>query len=687
MSDTSSALTEIFEGHVGLIGASALTVVGLAAASYYMTSRPPQVVPPVDLSDQSVELQDGSRMTAYPKARGQLMHYLYKDAQTLYEVFQRGIRQSNNGPCLGARTGPNKEFEWLSYNEVYEKARAFGSGLLHKGVKPGKDSFIGIYSKNKIEWTVAEQANNMFSMVTVPLYDTLGIQACIYIINQTELSTLVCDSPDKAQLILDQAQHLPSLRRIVMIEAISQQNQDTASKHNIDMVLFGDIEKLGRENPKDLVLPTPSDLATVCYTSGTTGDPKGVMLSHANLISNIGAVMFHILDHIDLGPSDRHLSYLPLAHMFERGMQILMFTVGGQIGFFQGDIKLLTDDMKTLQPSFFPTVPRLLNRIYDKVMNGVRGSFIKTTLLSWAINSKLVEVRDCVIRKNTVWDRLLFKKIQKTLGGKIRLIISGSAPLSPPVLDFLRASMGCMVLEGYGQTESTAGISFNIPGESSAGHCGPPLACNYVKLVDVPEMDYFAKDLKGEVCIKGPNVFIGYYKNPEKTAEAIDSDGWLHTGDVGEWLQEGTLRIIDRKKNIFKLSQGEYIASEKIENVYMRSQFVAQCFVEGYSTQSCVMGVVTLEEEYITKWASKHSVSKTPAELATDKDLKAAVLADMLSVGKTGGLKSFEQVKDIFIFPELFTVENGFITPSFKTKRPALRKAFKKEVEAMYARQ
>ncbi|XP_071107343.1 long-chain-fatty-acid--CoA ligase 5-like [Haliotis cracherodii] len=687
MSEASSALTELFEGHVGLIGASALTVVGLAAASYYMTSRPPQVVPPVDLSDQSVELQDGSRMTAYPKARGQLMHYLYKDARTLYEVFQRGIRQSNNGPCLGARTGPNKEYEWLSYNEVYEKARAFGSGLLHKGVKPGKDSFIGIYSKNKIEWTVAEQANNMFSMVTVPLYDTLGIQACIYIINQTELSTLVCDSPDKAQLILDQAQYLPSLRRIVMIEAISQQNQDTASKYNIDMVLFGDIEKLGRENPKDLVLPTPSDLATVCYTSGTTGDPKGVMLSHANLISNIGAVMFHILDHIDLGPSDRHLSYLPLAHMFERGMQILMFTVGGQIGFFQGDIKLLTDDMQTLQPSFFPTVPRLLNRIYDKVMNGVRGSFIKTTLLSWAINSKLVEVRDCVIRKNTVWDRLLFKKIQKTLGGKIRLIISGSAPLSPPVLDFLRASMGCMVLEGYGQTESTAGISFNIPGESSAGHCGPPLACNYVKLVDVPEMDYFAKDLKGEVCIKGPNVFIGYYKNPEKTAEAIDSDGWLHTGDVGEWLQEGTLRIIDRKKNIFKLSQGEYIASEKIENVYMRSQFVAQCFVEGYSTQSCVMGVVTLEEDYITKWASKHSVSKTPAELATDKDLKAAVLADMMSVGKSGGLKSFEQVKDIYIFPELFTVENGFITPSFKTKRPALRKAFKKEVEAMYARQ
>ncbi|XP_046560300.1 LOW QUALITY PROTEIN: long-chain-fatty-acid--CoA ligase 5-like [Haliotis rubra] len=687
MSDSSSTFKELYADNVGLIGASALTLVGLAAASYYMTSRPPQVVPPVDLSDQSVELEDGSRMSAYPKAKGQLMHYLYEDARTLYEVFQRGIRQSNNGPCLGARTGPNKEYEWLSYNEVYEKARAFGSGLLHKGVKPGKDSFIGIYSKNKIEWTVAEQANNMFSMVTVPLYDTLGIQACIYIINQTELSTLVCDSPDKAQLILDQAQHLPSLKRIVMIEAISKQNQDTAATYNIEMVLFRDIEKLGRENPKDLVLPTPSDLATVCYTSGTTGDPKGVMLSHANLISNLGSVMFHILDHIDLSPSDRHLSYLPLAHMFERGMQILMFTVGGQIGFFQGDIKLLTDDMQTLQPSFFPTVPRLLNRIYDKVMNGVRGSFIKKTLLSWAINSKLVEVRDCVIRKDTIWDRLLFKKIQKILGGKIRLIISGSAPLSPAVLDFLRATMGCMVLEGYGQTESTAGISFNIPGESSAGHCGPPLACNYVKLVDVPEMDYFAKDCKGEVCIKGPNVFIGYYKNPEKTAEAIDSDGWLHTGDVGEWLQEGTLRIIDRKKNIFKLSQGEYIACEKIENVYTRSQFVAQCFVDGNSSQSCVMGVVTLEEEYITQWASKRNINKTPAELATDKDLKAAVLAGMLSAGKSGGLKGFEQVKDIYIFPELFTVENGFITPSFKTKRPVLRKAFKKEIDAMYAKQ
>lgn len=281
--------------------------------------------------------------------------------------------------------------------------------------------------------------------------------------------------------------------------------------------------------------------------------------------------------------TDVMISFLPLAHMLERCCENALYMQGGSVGFYLGDIRRLSDDMKALKPTMTPAVPRLLNRIYDKVQAEINGSCIKKMLFNMAISAKESEIKRGVVRNNSFWDMLVFRKVQEGMGGRLRLMLVGSAPLAENVLTFIRCALGCLVVEGYGQTECCAPISLTIQGDHVPGHVGPPVACCCIKLVDVPEMEYWAAKNQGEVCVKGTNVFSGYYKDPEKTQEVIDQEGWHHTGDIGMWMPNGTLKIIDRRKHIFKLSQGEYIVPEKIENIYSRSQYVHQVFVYGES--------------------------------------------------------------------------------------------------------
>lgn len=283
-----------------------------------------------------------------------------------------------------------------------------------------------------------------------------------------------------------------------------------------------------------------------------------------------------------------------------------------------------------------------------------------------------------------MWDRIVFKKVQEAFGGNLRLIVVGSAPLAGNVLTFMRAALGCMISEGYGQTEATAPITLTVSGDFAPEHVGPPVACNAIKLVDVPEMDYLARNNQGEVCVRGSNVFQGYFREPELTASVMDVDGWLHTGDIGEWLPNGTLRIIDRRKHIFKLSQGEYIVPEKIESIYARSLFVEQVFVYGESLKSCVIGVVVPDQEVLMRWAKQNGRQGSFSELCGSVDVKKMILVDMLAKGKEGGLKSFEQVKDVYVHDDLFSVKNGMLTPTFKSKRNEIQKRFKAQLTEMY---
>ncbi|XP_032482714.1 long-chain-fatty-acid--CoA ligase 6 isoform X8 [Phocoena sinus] len=644
------------------LSATTLVSMGALAAilAYWFTHRPKALQPPCNLLLQSEEVEDsgGARRSVIGDGPQLLTHY-YDDARTMYEVFRRGLSISGNGPCLGFRN-PKKPYQWLSYQEVADRAEFLGSGLLQHNCKPCTDQFIGIFAQNRPEWIITELACYTYSMVVVPLYDTLGPGAVCYIIDTADISTVIVDKPQKAVVLLEHVERkeTPGLKLIILMEPFEEALKDRGQDCGVVIKSMQAVEDCGQQNHHVPVPPKPSDLSIVCFTSGTTGNPKGAMLTHGNVVADFSG--------------------------FLKVTESVVYCHGGRVGFFQGDIRLLSDDMKALCPTIFPVVPRLLNRMYDKIFSQADTS-LKRWLLEFAAKRKQAEVQSGIIRNDSIWDELFFHKIQASLGGCVRMIVTGAAPASPTVLGFLRAALGCQVYEGYGQTECTAGCTFTTPGDWTSGHVGAPLPCNHIKLVDVKELNYWTSKGEGEICVRGPNVFKGYLKDPERTKEALDDDGWLHTGDIGKWLPAGTLKIIDRKKHIFKLAQGEYIAPEMIENIYIRSEPVAQMYVHGDSLKAFLVGIVVPDPEVMPSWAQKRGIEGTYAELCTNKELRKAILEDMVRLGKESGLHSFEQVKAIHIHSDMFSVQNGLLTPTLKAKRPELREYFKKQIEELYS--
>ncbi|XP_063148394.1 long-chain-fatty-acid--CoA ligase 6 [Candoia aspera] len=678
---------EDFRQFFGSLPASTLVGIGAFAAviAYWLFNRPKAVKPPCDLQMQSEEIEgwDGARRSVIGNKTHLLTHY-YDDARTMYEVFRRGFNISENGPCLGFRK-PKQPYQWLSYKEVAERAEALGSGLLQKGCKSSANQFIGVFAQNRPEWIISELACYTYSMVVVPLYDTLGPGSIRYIINTADISIVLCDKPEKARVLLEhiEKKEIPGLKSIILMDPFEKDLKERGQRCGVQIQAMQEVEDCGRECWHVPVPPQPEDLSIVCFTSGTTGNPKGAMLTHGNVVADFSGFLKVTEKVIFPRQDDVLISFLPLAHMFERVIQSVVYCHGGRIGFFQGDIRLLSDDMKALRPTIFPVVPRLLNRMYDKIFSQA-DTPMKRWLLEFAATRKKAEVQSGIIRNDSLWDKLFFNKIQAGLGGCVRMIVTGAAPASPTVLGFLRAALGCQVYEGYGQTECTAGCTFTTPGDWTSGHVGAPLPCNLIKLVDAEELNYFASKGEGEICVKGPNVFKGYLKDGKRTAEALDKDVWLHTGDIGKWLSNGTLKIIDRKKHIFKLAQGEYIAPEKIENIYIRSEPVSQIYVHGDSLQAFLVGIVVPDAEVMPGWAKKKGFDGTFAELCNNVELQKAIMDDMVQLGKESGLHSFEQVKAIYIHSEMFSVQNGLLTPTLKAKRPELREYFKKQIEELY---
>ncbi|XP_041759752.1 long-chain-fatty-acid--CoA ligase 1 isoform X3 [Coregonus clupeaformis] len=659
-------IPELDEVRQYLRSLSTHTLVGVGAfaalTTYWYTTRPKALKPPCDLRMQSVEVPGGeyARRSALMDSDKHMTH-LYDDAKTMYEFFLRGARVSKNGPCLGARQ-PNQSYEWLSYSEVAEKAENLGSALLHRGHTKTKDQFIGIFAQNRPEWAIAELACYTFSLVAVPLYDTLGTEAITYVIDKATISSILCDVPEKARLVLacvSGREH--SVRTIILMEPFDDELVAKGKDCGIDILSLSQVEAIGKAHHHQPVPPSPEDMAIICFTSGTTGNPKGAMLTHGNVAANCSAFIKVIEPCCLPNHEDVLLSYLPLAHMFERVVEGVILVHGGRIGFFQGDIRLLMDDVATLRPTVFPVVPRLLNRMFDKIY-GQANTSLKRWVLDFAYKRKEAELLSGIVRRDSIWDKLIFRKVQASLGGRVRLMMTGAAPVSATVLTFLRAVLGCQLYEGYGQTECTAGCTMTVPGDWTAGHVGAPLPCNSVKLVDVAEMNYLAANGEGEVCVKGANVFLGYLKDPEKTEETIDANGWVHTGDIGKWLPNGTLKIVDRKKNIFKLAQGEYIAPEKIENIYTRSDAVAQVFVHGDSLQACLVAIIVPDPDFLPGWAKKRGLEGSYGDLCNN------------------------MVKDITLYTEMFSIQNGLLTPTLKAKRAELRNYFREQIDKLYSK-
>ncbi|XP_074303218.1 long chain acyl-CoA synthetase 7, peroxisomal-like [Silene latifolia] len=604
---------------------------------------------------------------------------------TLHDNFVHAIENFPHNKYLGTRVrvdGTVGEYKWITYGEVSSARSAVGSALQNYGLSKGMS--VGLYLINRPEWMVVDHACAAYSFISVPLYDTLGPDAVKYIVNHADIQAIFC-VPNTLDALLSFLSEIPTVRVIVVIGGVDEHLPSLPRGSGVKLLSYSRLLSQGQRSLQAFCPPTPDDVATICYTSGTTGTPKGVVLTHGNLIASTAGMSIPVKFY----PTDVYISYLPLAHIYERANQIVSVYCGSAVGFYQGDNLKLMDDMLELRPTIFCSVPRLYNRIYAGIINAVKTSGgLKEKLFNVAYNSKKQAIMNGR-NPSPIWEKLVFNKIKAKVGGRVRFMGSGASPLSPDVLDFLKVCFGCQVVEGYGMTETSCVITSMEEGDLLSGHVGCPNPACEVKLVDVPEMNYTSEDQpypRGEISVRGPIVFKGYFKDEVQTREVIDDDGWLHTGDIGLWLPGGRLKIIDRKKNIFKLAQGEYIAPEKIENVYAKCKFVAQCFVYGDSFNSCLVAVISVDPDALKSWAVEESVKyEDLGQLCIHPRAKAAVLAEMDAVGREARLRGFEFVKAVTLVPEPFTVENGLLTPTFKIKRPQAKVYFERAIAGMYA--
>ena len=629
------------------------------------------------------------------------------EAKTAYDLFQHGLKQSPEEPCVGSKKADGRGFDWLTYSETFRRSKNLGSGFIGMGLCPviehpeetycQKWRFIGVLTKNRIEFALIEQAANCYGITLVPIYDTLGPDTLHYICEQTKLQTICCAHetlPNVVKSLEGKEGH--ELKSIIVFGEPTSEEISAASSVGLKVLAFEDVEKAGEAKPLPVTPPKPEDVNTFCYTSGTTGLSKGTMITHAQFVAKAAGVL--ALPWLDLNRNDVHLSYLPIAHILERIVDQCLFYLGAKIGYYGGDTLKIVEDCQDLQPTVFVSVPRLYNRIYDKVMAGAAAAGgIKKTLFDMALNAKLERVKKDGVVTHPLWDRLVFAKPKAILGGKVRVMLTGAAPISAHVHDALKVIFCCPIAEGYGMTESTGASCLSDIADPHTGHVGGPVPCIELKLISAPEMSYSVHDVdagtgavcpRGEICFRGGSVFPGYFKDPKNTAEALDGDGWLRTGDIGVIRPDGSLKIIDRRKNMFKLAQGEYVATEKVEMVYQEAVSISQCFIYGKSTEIFAIAIVVPDPENAKLWWAEHKRTEAfPGIEAAclDKEFVNHIKADMASREKEAKLNGFEKAKKIHLSPEAFTVENNLLTPTFKLKRKDTREKYEKEIEAMYA--
>ncbi|KAM7542178.1 hypothetical protein Aperf_G00000007185 [Anoplocephala perfoliata] len=675
----------------------------------------------------------------FDAAAGVRRSVIVKDAQlpevlddrltTIHDLLLEAVRVAGQKPFLGGRSSEFEPFSWLTFKAVYERVCDLGSGLASVcGVEKSESKrFVGIFGRNCVDWVVTELACATFGFVAVPLYDTLGQEALKHICRESELATCVCVTPDLAEKLLElKPDHL---KHVILIEGDESSLEHLRGKGEgrVQIHDFADIVMKGKEDPRTPDPSTAEEWVVLCYTSGTTGTPKGVIITNKMLIATVTGTM--LATNLTLfSQNDVYLSFLPLAHIFEQFNVVLALNARGRIGFYGGDVTKLQADAQALQPTIFIAVPRVLERIRRAIYQQVENSRFKTNLIKMAVNRKLKSVDRQIYNHNTMWDQLVFSKIRKRFGGRIRLVITAGAPISGDLLQFIRAAFCCPIFEGYGSTETCGAITCSIFGDLAGGHVGPPLPGCEIKLVDVPSMELVvSRDNKGEICCRGAVVTPGYFKQPELTAALIDKDGWLHSGDIGSFDQENRLKIVDRLKHIFKLSQGEYVAPEKVEQVYSQTPLVTHVFVDGSALRSYPVALVVPDGAALckalnlelesrgggsgggggrsgTRKSGKQSHSSnvggdvggekfslqgrmvTLADLCSNPDAEALIQNELTQLGRSAGLKGFEQVKVIKLIPEAFSVENRLLTPTMKCARHAIRQRYQADLQQLFAR-
>ena len=447
-----------------------------------------------------------------------------------------------------------------------------------------------------------------------------------------------------------------------------------AAEKNVEIYSMDEVEQIGFEDPIPNSPPKVSDAITVNYTSGTTGFPKGVLLTHGNCVAAVSVAM---ASNMYQTPNDVMLSYLPLAHIYGRVMENAVLWGSGAIGFFHGNIQEILDDIKALQPTTFISVPRLYNKFNNAIKAAtIEQGGIKGALSRHALAAKLEHMKTTGSNQHGFYDRIWANKVKQAIGfGRCRAMVSGSAPISPEVLLNLRAVFGSNFIEGYGLTETYAVALGQLVQDNTAGNVGPPTMANECKLRDVPEMGYRSDDKpypRGELLTRGNNVFTEYYKAPDITSEVIDADGWFATGDICSVDGLGRFSVIDRVKNLLKLAQGEYVSPEKIENQYLANfPLLVTGLVYGDSFKTYLVAIFGVDRALFAPFASKvlgKEISATNEagllEACNHKKVRLAAIKEMDKIAKKAKMAGFEKVKNVHLALDPFTIENDLLTPT-----------------------
>jgi long-chain acyl-CoA synthetase len=621
-----------------------------------------------------------------------LFESLVPEIRTPHEAFENSITRYPRNKCLGHRPydAATKKFGpyvWQDYETVAKRRKDFGAGLVHlhrqAGVTAAKYG-VGLWCQNRPEWQITDLACMSQGLFTVSIYDTLGPDTTEYIINHSELACVVA-GVNHVTALLKLKPRLPSLKIIVVMDELSHGElpgeskgdilNSLASELGVAIHYIRDVEKLGEKQPLPMSPPSPEDTATINYTSGTTGNPKGVVLSHRNAQAGTCASM------ILSGSTEPEVicSFLPLAHIYQRLGEHGALASGSAIGYFHGNVAELVEDLQLLRPTMFSGVPRLYNRFGSKIKEAtIEATGVKGALSRHVVSTKLAAIKDQnnPTNKHMLYDRIWAKKVAAGLGlDRCRTLVSGSAPIDPSLLQFLRIVFASNFTQGYGLTETYAISLVQHGGDFSSGNCGGVTPNSELRLLDVPDMEYMSTDLphpRGELLIRSTSQFKEYFRNPEETAKAIDEDGWFHTGDICSIDELGRFKIIDRRKNVLKLAQGEYLSPERIENVYLSNcGWMASAYVHGDSHQSFLVAIFGVAPDMFPQFASKvlgekiaeGDMEKLKAAL-TNKKVEQAVLKELDRVGKKNKFNSYERVKAVRLFLDPFTIDNQLLTPT-----------------------
>ncbi|GMT36970.1 hypothetical protein PFISCL1PPCAC_28267, partial [Pristionchus fissidentatus] len=657
---------------------------------------------------------DGDPTTPYRHVStidGDLDMEVYKGVDTLAKLWLENVKRYGDHDCLGTREvlqvhkekQPNGkifekwelgEYHFRSYNTVNERVNMIGSALASLGQK--EKEHVVIFADTREEWMTTALACFKWNFPIATVYATLGEEAVEFAMNEVGADTIITTAPllPKVYKAISRGVHIKNIVYFESQDPIEKLNK--IQKHDVATVIsFEELLNMGSADETTKATAKPNDVAMTMYTSGTTGNPKGVMIAHSNIVAATcgqGKVL-HV------GLEDTFIGYLPLAHILEVCAEIVCQTKGTRIGYSSAQtlfdrapkiMKGTKGDCYALKPTLMACVPAVMDRIYKAVIQEVNGgSLLFREMFLACYERKRSRYEDGY--GSVVLNKLVFNKIGKLLGGRIRCILSGGAPLSPETQRFMNICFCCPVVQGYGLTETCGGGTIAESDDLSTGSVGPPLRCAEILLREWPEAGYSPQNEvpQGEVLIGGGQVALGYYKNEEKTKEDfvyVNGKRYFATGDIGEFRADGSLKIIDRKKDLLKLAHGEYISLGKVETTLLTCPLVENICVVGDSQSDYLVALVVPNQKNVTEIAEKLGVATSKWEsICLNKDVNKAVHAELLSYIGTK-LQRVEIPTKIHLCHEVWTPQSGLLTEALKLKRKAIETEYKKQISTMYAK-